>query len=251
LIRYFFDDFLEVFFPEIYKQIDLASISFVSGEVFTDVVKGSSRRLDMVVETKLRDTEAIILLHVESQSSVQYDFNERMFQYYCYLYNHYQKPIIPIAVFSYDENWQKNQYKIEVLDKVYLTFRYNTLHLRKENWRNYIKKDSPEVPALLSKMGFKEVDRVQLKIEMLRMLMRLELNEAEQDVIYDFFDTYLNLTEEEEEKYMKASKEFEDDDGIDLFDLPKYREQQAIERGMQRGLEEGMEKGLEKGIEKG
>src|SRR5699024_4220078 len=81
LIRYFFDDFLEVFFPEIYKQIDLASISFVSGEVFTDVVKGSSRRLDMVVETKLRDTEAIILLHVESQSSVQYDFNERMFQY--------------------------------------------------------------------------------------------------------------------------------------------------------------------------
>ena len=59
LIRYCFNDFMEAFFPDIYEQIDLESISFTSGEVFTDVVKGSSRRLDMVIETRVKDTEAV------------------------------------------------------------------------------------------------------------------------------------------------------------------------------------------------
>src|SRR5690625_2872630 len=112
LIRYCFNDFMEAFFPDIYEQINLESISFTSGEVFTDVVKGSSRRLDMVVETRLKDTEAVILIHIEPQSSVQHDFHERMFRY---LYNEYQKPIIPIAVFSYEENWKKDDFSIDVL----------------------------------------------------------------------------------------------------------------------------------------
>src|SRR5690625_51040 len=86
LIRHFLKDFLKAFFPEIYKEIDLYSINLKSGEVFTDIVKGSSRRLDIVVQTKLKGTEALIIVHVEPQSSVERDINERMFQYYGFLF---------------------------------------------------------------------------------------------------------------------------------------------------------------------
>src|SRR5699024_3350624 len=80
---------------------------------------------------------------------------------------------------------------------------YHTLHLKKMNWRDYVKKDNPVVAALLSKMGFKEEERVQVKAEFMRMLWRLQLNEADQRLIYGFFETYLKLTEEEEAVFVK------------------------------------------------
>ena len=246
LIRYCFNDFMEAFFPDIYEQIDLESISFTSGEVFTDVVKGSSRRLDMVVETRLKDTEAVILIHIEPQSSVQHDFHERMFQYYSYLYNEYQKPIIPIAVFSYEENWEKDDFSIDVLDTTYLYFQYHTLHLKKMNWRDYVKKDNPVVAALLSKMGFKEEERVQVKAEFMRMLWRLQLNEADQRLIYGFFETYLKLTEEEEARFVKMVSEF--DGSEEIFNLPISYEEKGREKGRKEGRKEVALEMLKEGV---
>ncbi|MEI3612465.1 transposase [Pseudogracilibacillus sp. SO30301A] len=232
---------MEAFFPYIYEQIDVESVSSLSGEVFTDVIKGSSRRLDIVVETKLKDTGAIIIIHIEPQSSVQQDFHRRMFQYYSFLYNEYQKPIIPIVVFSYEENWEKNDFSINVLDTTYLYFRYHTLHLKKMNWREYLRKDNPVVAALLSKMGFKDEERVQVKVEFMRMLWRLQLNEADQRLIYGFFEAYLTLTEEEEERFVKLVREF--DEAEEIFNLPISYEEKGREKGRREGLKEGLEKG--------
>lgn len=50
LIKTFFEEFLEAFFPKIYPMIDFQDISFLSEEVFTDLLKGENRRLDIVVE---------------------------------------------------------------------------------------------------------------------------------------------------------------------------------------------------------
>ncbi|MEI3612505.1 Rpn family recombination-promoting nuclease/putative transposase [Pseudogracilibacillus sp. SO30301A] len=237
LIRYFFKDFMEAFFPYIYEQIDVESVSFLSGEVFTDIMKGSSRRLDIVVDTKLKGTGAIIIIHIEPQSSVQQDFHRRMFQYYSFLYNEYQKPIIPIAVFSYEENWEKDDFSIDVLDTTYLYFRYHTLHLKKMNWREYLRKNNPVVAALLSKMGFKDEERVQVKVEFMRMLWRLQLNEADQRLIYGFFETYVTLTKEEEARFVKAVKEF--DGSEEIFNLPISYEEKGREKGLEEGRKEG------------
>ncbi|GAB2543690.1 RpnC/YadD family protein [Gracilibacillus alcaliphilus] len=72
--------------------------------------EGNVRRLDMVLETKLKGKEAVIIIHVEPQSSQQTHFHERMFLYFNMLYNKYRKPIVPIAIFSYQENWERDEY---------------------------------------------------------------------------------------------------------------------------------------------
>ncbi|MBO1001269.1 transposase [Pseudogracilibacillus auburnensis] len=236
LIRYFFKDFLFAFFPNIYEQLDLNSITFLSGEVFTDIVKGSSRRLDLVINMKIKNTESMIIIHVEPQSSIQADFHERMFQYYSLLYNEYRKPIIPIAIFSYLNHWEQNQFNMKVLDKTYLSFKYHTLHLKKMYWRDYLKKDNPVVAALLSKMDFKEEEKYKVKAEFVRMLWRLQLNEADQRLLYGFFETYVTLTEKEEAKFVESVKEF--DHAEEILNIPISYEEKGRKQGMKEGKKE-------------
>src|SRR5690625_3132090 len=94
LIQNFFDAFLELFFPNIYKRINLKTIEFLSEEMFTDIVNGTTRRLDIVVQAKLNKEDTLIIIHIEPQSYEQRNFNERMFQYYSFLYNEDRKSVV-------------------------------------------------------------------------------------------------------------------------------------------------------------
>lgn len=61
------------------------------------------------------------------------------------------------------------------------------------NWREFLYQDNPIAAALLCKMGYQEEERVQVKIEFLRMISRMELNPAKRDLIFGFFESYLSL----------------------------------------------------------
>ena len=245
LIHTFFQEFLEVFFPEVHEIIDFKTIIPLSEEVFTDLIEGDTRRLDIVVQTKWKLKDALIIVHIEPQSSTQTDFHERMYHYFSLLYNKYRKPIIPIAVFSYDENWEENQYKMEFPFFHVLTFNFLTLHLRKRNWRDYITSDNPAAAALLSKMGYSEKERIQVKMEFLKMMARMEIDPAKQRLIYGFFETYLKLNDEEEEKLMEEVKKM--DDAEKILELPISYEERGVRKGIKKGVEKGIKKGKKEG----
>lgn len=63
-----------------------------------------------------------------------------------------------------------------------------------------MKQDNPVAAALLSNMGFKEKERVEVKKEFLRMLTRLELDPARMSLIIGFFEAYLPWREEDERR---------------------------------------------------
>lgn len=58
---------------------------------------------------------------------------------------------------------------------------------KKKNWRDYIKSDNPVAAALLSKMGYTEEEKVEVKKEFLKMLVRMELDPAKSKFLSDFF----------------------------------------------------------------
>lgn len=229
LIHTFFEEFLEAFFPEVYQAVDFHNIQPLSEEVFTDLFEGDARRLDIVVETKLKETETVIIIHVEPQSTRQSHFNERMYHYFSLLYNKYRKPIIPNAVFSYPENWEKNKYTMGFPFFRVLTFHYLTLHLAKKNWRDYIKSNNPVAAALISKMGYADQERVQVKKEFLRMLVNMKLNPARQRLVYGFFERYLTMTREEEAQLNKEIKNLPEADKI--MEIPISCEEKGKEKG--------------------
>src|SRR5690625_3285679 len=87
LISTFFQEFLDVFFSEVHKHINFQRITLLSEDVLTKLLYGDARRLDIVIETSFKDTDIMIIVHIEPQSYRQTDLNERMYHYFSLLYN--------------------------------------------------------------------------------------------------------------------------------------------------------------------
>lgn len=243
LISTFFQEFLDAFFPEVHDSIDFHTIKPLSEEVYTNMLQGNTRRMDIVIETKLKGTNVAIIIHVEPQSYEQNDFHERMYHYFSMLYNKYQKPIIPIAVFTHKGEWEENQYTMEFPFFHVLTFNYLTLHLKKRNWRDYIQSDNPAAAALMSEMGYKEEEKIQVKKEFLQMITRMELNSAKQRIVYGFFEVYLKLTKQEEEQLMKEIEDLPEAEKI--LEIPISYEEKGKELGKKEVAMEMLKKGLD------
>ncbi|MCW8781739.1 transposase, partial [Weizmannia coagulans] len=111
----------------------------------------------------------------------------------------------------------------------------------KQNWRNYIRSNNPVAAALLSKMGYTEKERVQVKLEFLRMLARMELDPAKMRLLHGFFDYYLKLNEKEEAEVMENIKMLDPDEAEQVLKLPNS----YFDRGYKKGKEEGREEGRE------
>lgn len=173
-------------------------------EVFTDVTTGERHAVDILVETRLKEEPGLILVHVEPQAYVQKDFNERMFIYFSRLYEKYRRKILPVAVFSYDQvRDEPDSFALGFTFLDVLRFRYAKLELKKLSWRDYLVSDNPVAAALLSKMGFSPEEKVQVKLEFMRMLARLKLDPARAELIGGFFETYLKLNRQEEEEFYR------------------------------------------------
>ncbi|WP_440895004.1 Rpn family recombination-promoting nuclease/putative transposase [Amphibacillus sp. Q70] len=240
LIHTFFAEFLAVFFPDVHKNIDFHRIKPLSEEMHTDITKGKTHRLDIVIETILKGTDVVVIVHIEPQSYQQAHFSERMYHYFSMLYNKYRKPIIPIAILSHDANWEENCYTMAFDFLPVLTFNYLTLHLKKQYWRDYIRSNNPVAAALLSEMGYSKEERVQVKKEFLRMITRMELNPAKQRMIYGFFESYLKLTEDEEEQLMTEINKLPEADKV--LELTISYEEKGKEIGKKEGELIGVKK---------
>jgi hypothetical protein len=145
LIQTYFSEFIHLFFPQVYEEIDFEQLTFLSEEVFTDIVTGERRRVDLLVMTKLRGADVIIIIHVEAQAYYQKAFPERMFIYSSRLFEKHRCPILPIAVFSYDHRMDEEPdvFSWGFPFLTVLNYRFYTIELRKKNWRHYIRGDNP------------------------------------------------------------------------------------------------------------
>lgn len=240
LLQTFWGEFVELFFPQVYQAIDLKHIKFLQQEVFTDVTRGDKHRVDILVETRLKGEPGIILVHVENQASVQTEFAERMFIYFSRLYQEHRCRILPIAVFSYPEKRDEpDNFKLELPFLPVLNFHFLTLELKKQPWRNYIRGSNPIAAALLSQMGYQEKERVHVKLEFLRMLVRMELDPARMTLLTGFFETYLRLNEVEERKLEEAMGKIDEKEARKMIEITTSWEEKGRVKGKTEGKVEG------------
>ncbi|QQK81935.1 transposase [Salicibibacter cibi] len=240
LIQEFFQD---LFFPTIHEHIDYVHLKFLDKEMITDVSDREKRHLDIVVETRLRNEDSLIIVHVEPQASYQPTFNDRMFRYFSRLYERHRRRIVPIAVFSYDE---KNKEEPQSFNMSFpfldvLQFNYLTVELKKLDWREYIRQDNPVAGALLSKMGYTEDEKIEVKKEFLRMLVRLELDPARNHLLTTFFETYLGLSEREEHILADEVNQLDPKEEAKVMELMTSYERKGIKKVALNLLSDGMD----------
>jgi predicted transposase/invertase (TIGR01784 family) len=218
LIRVFFREFVELFFPDAHAAIDYSEVHFLDQEVFTDVTTGEKRRIDLLVQVKLKGEPTAIIVHVENQAYRQQEFNERMFVYFSRLYEKHRMKILPIAVFSHgDKRIEPDGFEVTFPFHDVLKFSFYKLELHQHDWRKYIKQDNPTAAALLCRMKYSQEERVQVKKEFLRMLVRLQLDPARTQLVVGFFDQYLKLNEEEEKQLKEEIQELNPQETEEIF----------------------------------
>jgi len=105
------------------------------------------------------------------------------------------------------------------------------------DWKEYLQSNNPVTAALLSKMGYSNREKVQVKREFLRMIVKMELTPAKMRMILGFFERYLILSEREEERLMTEIKQMDDSD--EIMHLPISWEEKGKKQGKKEGKKEG------------
>jgi predicted transposase/invertase (TIGR01784 family) len=233
LISTFFMEFLELFLPELAKDIDPDSIQFLPQEYFADLVEGDEKIVDLLVEVKLAGQDTTFLFHIEAQSYSESSIRRRMFYYLARLHQNYVKDIYPIVIFSFDQPYREesNTFKIEFSTLKVLEFRFHAIQLNRLNWRDYIDRPNPVAAALMSKMKIAKRDRAKVKAECLRLLVTLKLDPAKTRLISKFVDTYLRLNDSEERTFQAELDKIGTVQKEAIMQVTTSWEEKGIEKG--------------------
>lgn len=91
LLRAFFREFMERFFPEEAARLDFSQITFLEQELATDVGSGRQRTLDLIAQLRTRSGDAeLVLIHIEFEAKYERDFPPLMFEHYGMLRRRYR-----------------------------------------------------------------------------------------------------------------------------------------------------------------
>ena len=253
-VGHVFQEFLELFCPHEAAQIDFRHVEFLREEFFTDVRRGRRKRLDLVAKVQLKvGGERFILVHFEFEGSRKdQDFPRRMFEYFSQLFLRHGLPIVPIAVFSDDAEWTQpvpDFFELKLSPRSQVRFDYHLIKLSQLNYRRFLDSDNPLALALIAKMKYTRRQRVRLKADFLRLILRAGIDPARQSLLVEFVETYMPLAAAEQTQFMQLVQV--DETYREVKQVVTTYELAGIKKGREEGREEGMAKGMEKGIEKG
>lgn len=241
VISEFFLDFMQLFFPAIAQDIEPDSIQEKEQELLTDFEGGTTNRVDIIRQVRLKQSDTLILVLIEPQSYEDKAFGERLSRYFIRLWDKYRLPVFPVAVFSYDnpKTVAPSTFTITIADYVTIVFNYATIQLNQLAWRDFADKPNPISYAFMSKMSVKKRERAKAKVAALGGLTELELNEAQQQLISAFIDTYLKLDEKEKQQFEQEVQKFGKGKQEAVMELTTSWKEEGIKQGLERGKLEG------------
>ena len=157
--------------------------------------------------------------------------------YFSQLHRIYQLPVYPIVIFSHRSPREDGDrtYKVEFSDWEVLRFNYRAIRLNHLNWQEYAQLRNPVASALMAKMKMKRQERPLVKLECLKQMARLRLNQAQAKMISGFVDTYLRLEGQEEEVFQAELDRIEPSEKEVVMEVVTSWMEEGIERGIERG----------------
>ncbi|MEK4007256.1 Rpn family recombination-promoting nuclease/putative transposase [Paenibacillus sp. FSL H3-0333] len=245
LLETFYQEFIDLFFPELGDMLDYSETRFLMQELLVDIVGEEARELDLLLETRYKGLDGYILIHLEPQSYKDHEFRDRMFIYFSRLFERYRKDhklIIPIAIFTSDEvREEQDTLEMSIPEHNILRFQFLKVELRKQNWRRFIDSDNAVAAALLAKMGYTTREAREVRREFLRMFMKLraQLDQGRLALIMSVADLYFKPDRVQDEEILRELIDHYPEEGEAIMELmPAWKRW-----GYEEGIAEGMEKG--------
>lgn len=261
-------EIVELLFPEIFNKIawELGTESLdkelqeIQKEMFD---KDSSEKIisDKIIKVRLKDNKSkILFIHVEVQSysSDNEVFGERMFRYFYRIWDKFRykyqdkSEIIAAAIYTYKGNRGKDKsyvYRLPEIKKQIVIYNFKTIDVEKIKLEK-ISEDNPlklvfKIAKRLLQTGTKDKEIYKAKIQLAEELKNYDKvkNNDQIKALVDFLE-YLFLIQNPElenqyEKFKKLSG------GVFKMSIDEIRKIHYTEKGREEGREEGIEKARE------
>ena len=257
---------VEVLFPEIFDDIDwdagTESLDLELAEIQKEIFdKDSAEKIisDKIIKVRLKDNNSkILFIHVEVQSysSEEDIFGERMFRYFYRIWDRFRyknkdkSEVIAAAIYTYKGNRGKDTkyvYKIPKLNDEVLTYNFRTidvekLDLEKISYNNPLKLVFKMAKTLLNTSS-KDIDIYNAKIQLAEEFIEYDKikNQEQVKALADFLE-YLFLIQDEEldNKYKEYKRERGGAIKMTVDQIrEKYYSLKAKEDGKIEGIKEG------------
>jgi hypothetical protein len=244
----YFRQLIEFFYPCLYRKIDWPKgYQFLDRELDAIMRQTSvgKRSVDKLVQVHAYEgKQAVVLLHLEVQSTRQSRFSRRLFEYYCRLYLRYQQPIVVLAILTDDTpNWKPESYQSIVWDQTVIQFNFCTNKLLDYRGQELVleKSNNPFAWVVLVQLAAIKTrhdsrNRFRQKFTLAHYLYKHNFNREMVVALFTFMDWVLTLPEGLEMRYNQEIQQFEEEHGMTYI---TSFERIGIQKGIQQGIQQG------------
>ncbi|NER53061.1 MAG: transposase [Symploca sp. SIO1A3] len=243
----YFPEFLEFFFPKIYKKIDWQRQWEFLDKELQQVVRDAEvgrRFVDKLVKVWRRNGQQTwVLLHVEIQGSKESVFPNRMYVYHYRLSDRYNHPIVSLAVLT-DENpnWKPTTHNYSLWGcKLKFKFPIAKLLDYKGKLEQLEQSKNPFAVVTLAHLQAQATSqtpetRLEWKLRLVKGLYNRGYSKKDILELFRFIDWVLALPEDLKLVFKQELHAFEENKQMRYV---TSIEQMGIKQGLQQGLQQG------------
>ncbi len=266
VITLYFSDFIEFFWPEVYKDIDWTKKEIALDKELLSLGNGpttSSKYVDKLFQVFLNNGQAQwILLHIEVQHTKDVHFQDRMYVYHYRILDRYQKEVVSMAILADpDPSWRPNKYERKawhlVTSHTYHVVKILDFQNQKEALQTHLNPFALVVLGQLSMIEKKgKGSGVPSLIQLTRDMLKAGWDRKKITDIHAFLHALFGITGKYELEYCQEVQRLEEEFGMQFKSMQErydYERNKAEDylAGQADGLQIGMERGVERGIERG
>ena len=240
VLRLFFREFMELFFPEVAARLNFATAHFLEQEVFTDFPDGETRRADTIVQVDTTDGKPeIVLFHIEVENWRRGEIRYRMWEYYALIHLRKKQPVYPIVIFLSRGagGLVTETYAADLFGENILSFHYKAVGLPDLPSDDYRDSDNLLGVALSAIMRPGAISGLLRKWTALRKILLSQLDESRKMVLATVVENYLPLTGPDAVEYDRLVKESEPE----VIKMVTVYEERGILKGIEQSLQREQE----------
>jgi hypothetical protein len=153
MIEEVFEDLLRFVFPNADQVFDMKrGFEFLEKELAEmypkPEKKSDTKFVDKLIKVYQKDgSEEWVLCHIEVQGKNEPTFAKRMFQYYCRIFDRFDRPLTAIAIFTGNDGKKLPGMYVRKYEGAELTYKYNTLCILDYSDRSLAANKKPICPG--------------------------------------------------------------------------------------------------------
>ena len=252
VIEQFFPQCMHFFFPQVYAAIDWSKGYTFLDKEFQKVTRDAQtgkRYVDKLVQVYLLNgRETWILIHLEVQGAPEESFAERMFIYHYRIYDHYQRPVVSLAILTDNRaSWRPDHFGYDLFGcRLSLDFPTVKLLDYQQQLDELAVNDNPFAVVVMAHLQTQStrrdpMQRYEAKLTLIKFLYQRGYGRQVIAELLRFIDWVMTLPISLEAQLRADVTTFEAEVSMQyVTSFERLAREEGMQQGMQRGLRDSI-----------